>query len=60
MQKVVGHELGHTLGLGHCSDPACLMTAAEGKIAAVDHQRGAMCDSCRLKLRSIVAVREGP
>jgi hypothetical protein len=36
------------------------MTAAEGKIAAVDHQRGAMCDSCRLKLRSIVAVREGP
>ena len=49
--KVVLHEIGHNLGLPHCSnDPLCLMTDAGGTIKQVDNEKKWLCRSCRNKL----------
>jgi archaemetzincin len=49
--KVVLHELGHNLGLPHCtSNPACLMTDAGGTIIQVDRENKWLCESCKSKL----------
>lgn len=49
--KVVLHELGHNLGLPHCtSDPQCMMTDAGGSIRQVDRERKWLCPNCQLKL----------
>jgi len=49
--KVVLHEIGHNLGLPHCTnDPECLMTDAGGTIKQVDREKKWICPSCRLKL----------
>lgn len=48
--KVVNHELGHTLGLDHCSHKGCLMEDAAGTVRTVDRESGALCGSCRLKV----------
>jgi len=45
--KVVNHELGHVLGLGHCPKEGCLMNDAEGTIKTVDNESGLFCDLCR-------------
>jgi len=44
--KVVNHELGHVLGLGHCPKERCLMNDAEGSIKTVDRETGLLCDLC--------------
>lgn len=49
--KVVLHEIGHNLGLPHCSNNAeCLMTDADGTIKQVDKEKKWLCVSCRFKL----------
>jgi archaemetzincin len=49
--KVVLHELGHNLGLQHCTTNAqCLMTDAGGTIEQVDREKKWLCDSCQFKL----------
>lgn len=49
--KVVLHEIGHNLGLPHCSNDAlCLMTDAGGTIKQVDKEKKWLCQSCRNKL----------
>ena len=45
--KVVNHELGHVLGLGHCSTERCLMNDALGSIKTVDRETGLPCELCR-------------
>lgn len=51
LKKVIIHELGHNFGLNHCtSDKSCLMSAANGKIDQLDHEKFYFCKSCKSKL----------
>ncbi|QIW23261.1 archemetzincin [Sulfolobus sp. S-194] len=49
VKKEVTHELGHTLGLGHCSNPTCVMRFSNS-ITEVDNKSAFFCEECRLKL----------
>lgn len=50
--KVVLHELGHNLGLPHCSNSEeCLLSDAGGTIAQVDKERVWLCAKCRELLK---------
>ena len=49
------HEVGHTLGLEHCTEPACVMRDAEGSITTVDTSDGHLHPGCRAELE-----RESP
>lgn len=44
------HEVGHTLGLPHCSDTRCLMTDARGTVRTIDQSTGRLCNRCRAQL----------
>jgi archaemetzincin len=39
------HEMGHTFGLTHCSDPGCPMSLSN-TIIQVDRKRDTLCASC--------------
>jgi archaemetzincin len=43
------HELGHLLGLGHCIDPACVMSFSNS-LADTDRKGPGFCKSCQEKL----------
>ncbi len=47
--KEAVHELGHTFGLKHCSDPACVMFFSNS-LADTDQKVADFCSTCRLKL----------
>lgn len=48
LKKVALHEIGHLLGLSHCTtSDRCVMRASEGKVAMVDHTEAAFCERCR-------------
>ena len=44
------HEVGHTLGLPHCTEPRCVMLDAEGSIATTDSSSGHLGPGCRALL----------
>ncbi|NPA80149.1 MAG: archaemetzincin family Zn-dependent metalloprotease [Thermotogae bacterium] len=44
--KEVNHELGHTFGLGHCTNPRCVMSFSNS-ILDVDRKSRRFCPSCR-------------
>ena len=44
------HEVGHTLGLEHCTEPVCVMRDAEGSIRTVDTSDGHIGPQCRAEL----------
>lgn len=46
LRKEVLHEVGHTLSLVHCVDPACVMSLATS-IRHVDEKSEGFCASCR-------------
>ncbi len=51
LEKVALHEIGHNLGLPHCShDRHCMMQAAKGTIKQVDLEQVWFCEACRGKL----------
>ncbi len=46
--KVALHELGHTMGLPHCTfNSTCFMEAAEGTIKSVDREKRFLCSNCK-------------
>ena len=47
--KEVLHELGHTFGLAHCSEPKCAMSLAT-HIELVDAKAEQYCARCGLRL----------
>ena len=50
-KKVCIHELGHNLGLKHCtSGEACVMEDAAETIKTVDRVPMALCSSCKAKI----------
>lgn len=55
--KEVLHELGHTFGLVHCSDPKCAMSLAT-HIALVDAKAEQYCTRCGMQLVERFASRE--
>lgn len=50
LSKEVLHELGHLMGLGHCSNRACVMSFSNN-VKEVDAKRPAFCRSCAEALR---------
>ena len=55
MGKEIGHELGHSFGLTHCHDRACLMSLATS-IQEVDQKSDGFCRSC---VKLLPQVSEG-
>jgi archaemetzincin len=49
LEKVALHELGHNLGLPHCSNEDCVMQDAAETIRTIDKINGTFCKSCRNK-----------
>ncbi|MCR8560877.1 hypothetical protein KXD93_24685 [Mucilaginibacter sp. BJC16-A38] len=52
LTKVCLHEIGHNLGLNHCTsgDKRCFMNDARGTIKAVDQEQIFLCEKCRKAL----------
>jgi len=48
--KEAVHELGHTLGLGHCRTPSCVMCFSNS-LADTDRKGQDYCENCLKKLR---------
>ncbi len=51
--KEVVHEIGHLLGLGHCSNPHCVMSFSNS-VSDVDRKEAGFCNSCVLKLSRLM------
>jgi archaemetzincin len=52
LKKVALHEIGHNLGLSHCTNHReCMMNDADGTIKQVDKERIWFCEKCWGKLK---------
>lgn len=49
IRTVTLHEIGHNLGLAHCSSPRCIMSDANERIATIDQSSTLYCTRCREK-----------
>lgn len=48
IKKVSLHEVGHNLGLDHCTyHPECMMNDAKGTIKQVDREKIWLCNKCK-------------
>jgi archaemetzincin len=50
LKKIMLHELGHNLGLSHCSVDTCIMSETNGDIGKLNKIGGVYCKRCREKL----------
>ena len=48
-RKEVIHELGHTFGLIHCVNPACVMRSST-YVEDIDQKEAHLCSRCRAEL----------
>ena len=52
LKKVALHEIGHNLGLEHCTnDKDCMMTSASGTVKQVDREKTWFCSKCWNQIR---------
>lgn len=52
LKKVITHELGHTFGLLHCHNPACVMRSST-YVEDIDQKKHGFCTVCRSKITAI-------
>ena len=45
LRETIIHEIGHTLGLGHCSDMSCIMAVNND-----EYDSGNFCNKCKNQL----------
>jgi archaemetzincin len=52
LTKVAVHEIGHNMGLDHCTNSEkCLMNDAHGTIKQIDSEKIWFCDKCKNSLK---------
>jgi len=56
--KEAVHEVGHTLGLGHCKNPSCVMFFSNS-ILDTDRKKSTFCEKCSALVAEPVRKRDG-